>query len=280
MSTPNTILVVDDDTAHRTMLKTSVGGWGYAIAEADDGETAIAMVRARPYDLILMDVRMLNVSGLVALTAIKAINPSIPVVIMTAFSSVETAVEALKQGAHDYLTKPLDFDKLRVTIKRAMEHTRLREENRRLRESLGLQFERSQIIGHSPVMLKLLDTAAQVAASEATVLISGESGTGKEIIAGLIHFNSPRRKGPWVRLNCAAITETLLESELFGHEKGAFTGAERRREGRFQQADGGSLFLDEVSEMSLACRSNCCGSCRNGSLPAWAAMPWNASMFA
>jgi len=252
MSTHNSILVVDDDTAHRTMLKTLVGGWGYAIAEADDGASAIGMVRQQPYDLVLMDVRMLKVSGLEALSAIKAINPAIPVVIMTAFSSVETAVAALKQGAHDYLTKPLDFDKLRITIERAMEHTRLKEENRRLRESLGLQFDRSRIIARSPAMLKLLDTAAQVASSEATVLISGESGTGKEIIAGAIHFNSPRREGPFVRLNCAAITETLLESELFGHEKGAFTGAERRREGRFRQADGGSLFLDEVSEMPLS----------------------------
>ena len=252
MSTRNTILVVDDDTAHRTMLNTLVGGWGYAIAEADDGESAIHMVRDQVYDLVLMDVRMLKVSGLEALSAIKAINPSIPVVIMTAFSSVETAVAALKQGAHDYLTKPLDFEKLRITIELAMEHTRLREENRQLRESLGLQFDRTRIIGQSPAMLKLLDTVAQVAPSEATVLISGESGTGKEIIAGAIHFNSPRREGPFVRLNCAAITETLLESELFGHEKGAFTGAERRREGRFHQADGGSLFLDEVSEMPLS----------------------------
>jgi two-component system response regulator HydG len=252
MSTRDTILVVDDDTAHRTMLKTLVGGWGYAITEADDGESAIGMVRQQPYDLVLMDVRMLKVSGLEALNAIKAVNPAIPVVIMTAFSSVETAVAALKQGAHDYLTKPLDFDKLRITIERAMEHTRLKEENRRLRESLGLQFDRSRIIARSPAMLKLLDTAAQVASSEATVLISGESGTGKEIIAGAIHFNSPRSEGPFVRLNCAAITETLLESELFGHEKGAYTGADRRREGRFQQADGGSLLLDEVSEMPLA----------------------------
>jgi two-component system response regulator HydG len=210
------------------------------------------MVRQHPYDLVLMDVRMLKVSGLEALTAIKAINPAIPVVIMTAFSSVETAVAALKQGAHDYLTKPLDFDKLRITIERAMEHTRLKEENRRLRKSLGLQFDRSRIIARSPAMLKLLDTAAQVASSEATVLISGESGTGKELIAGAIHFNSPRSEGPFVRLNCAAVTETLLESELFGHEKGAYTGADRRREGRFQQADGGSLLLDEVSEMPLA----------------------------
>ncbi len=251
MSSLNTILVVDDDTAHRTMLHTLVGGWGYEILEADDGETAIRMVEERPYDLILMDVRMLKVSGLEALSAIKAINPAIPVVIMTAFSSVETAVAALKQGAHDYLTKPLDFDKLRLTIERAMEHTRLREENQRLRESLGRQFVRDRIIGQSPAVVALLDTVAQVAASEATVLVSGESGTGKELIAGAVHFNSPRREGPFVRLNCAAVTETLLESELFGHEKGAFTGAERRRDGRFAQADGGSLFLDEVSEMSL-----------------------------
>jgi two-component system response regulator HydG len=170
---------------------------------------------------------------------------------MTAYSSIETAVAALKQGAHDYLTKPLDFDKLRLTLDRAMEHTRLKEENRLLRESLGQQFDSQNIIGKSPSMLKLLETVAQVAPSEATVLISGESGTGKELIAGALHFNSLRKNGAFVKINCAAITETLLESELFGHEKGAFTGADRRKEGRFSQAHGGTLFLDEVSEMSL-----------------------------
>jgi two-component system response regulator HydG len=194
---------------------------------------------------------MLKVSGLEALAAIKSINPAIPVVIMTAYSSVETAVAALTQGAHDYLTKPLDFDKLRITLERAMEHSRLKAENRLLRERLGLQFDRRHIIGRSAAMVRLFDSVAQVAPSEATVLIAGESGTGKELIAGAIHFNSSRRDGPFVRLNCAAITETLLESELFGHEKGAFTGADRRREGRFFQADGGSLLLDEVSEMPL-----------------------------
>jgi two-component system response regulator HydG len=209
------------------------------------------MVRQQPYDLVLMDVRMLNISGLEALAAIKSINPAIPVVIMTAYSSVETAVAALTQGAHDYLTKPLDFDKLRITLERAMEHSRLKAENRLLRERLGLQFDRRHIIGQSTAMVRLFDSVAQVAPSEATVLIAGESGTGKELIAGAIHFNSSRRDGPFVRLNCAAITETLLESELFGHEKGAFTGADRRREGRFFQADGGSLLLDEVSEMPL-----------------------------
>ncbi len=246
-----TILVVDDDDAHRTMLRTLVGGWGYDIVEADDGSTAIEKVQERPFDLILMDVRMLKVSGLEALERIKAFNPAIPVTIMTAYSSVETAIEALKKGAYDYLTKPLDFDKLRLTIERALEHTRLKEENRLLKENLGKHFDMQNIIGRSPAMISLLETVAHVAPSEATVMITGESGTGKELIAGVIHHNSPRKDGPFVKLNCAAITETLLESELFGHEKGAFTGADRRKEGRFYQANQGSIFLDEVSEMPL-----------------------------
>ena len=245
------ILVVDDDTAHRTMLRTLIGGWGFKVEEADDGAAAIEKVEHRAYDLVLMDVRMVKVSGLEALGRIKAFNPAIPVIIMTAYSSVETAVQALKQGAHDYLTKPLDFDKLRLTLNRAMEHYRLKEENRRLKERLDEKFDRRNIIGGSPAMVQLLETVAQVAPSEATVLITGDSGTGKELIAGAIHYNSGRRQGPFVKLNCAALTETLLESELFGHEKGAFTGAERRKEGRIKQADGGSLFLDEVSEMPL-----------------------------
>ena len=250
MTQRKTVLVVDDDDAHRTMLRTLVGGWGYDIVEADDGSTAMEKVKEQPFDLILMDVRMLKVSGLEALERIKAFNPAIPVTIMTAYSSVETAVEALKKGAYDYLTKPLDFDKLRLTIERAMEHTRLKEENRLLRENLGKHFDMQNIIGRSPAMISLLETVAHVAPSEATVMITGESGTGKELIAGVIHYNSPRKDGPFVKINCAAITETLLESELFGHEKGAFTGADRRKEGRFYQANQGSIFLDEVSEMS------------------------------
>jgi two-component system, NtrC family, response regulator HydG len=251
MKVKNTILVVDDDLAHRTMLRTLISGWGYSVTEADDGESAIAAVLERPFDLILMDVRMIKISGLAALSEIKAFNPAIPVLIMTAYASVETAVEALKKGAYDYLTKPLDFDELRLTIERAMEHTHLKEENRLLKESLGNRFDRRNLVGRSAAMTKLLDTVALVAPSEATVLIDGESGTGKEMIAGAIHFNSLRKNGPFVKINCAAITETLLESELFGHEKGSFTGADRRKEGKFRQADGGSIFLDEVSEMSL-----------------------------
>ncbi len=246
------ILVVDDDASHRIMLQTLLTGWGYDVSQADDGDKAVEAVRAKPFDLVLMDIRMIRVSGIAALEQIKNFNPAIPVILMTAYASVETAVGALKRGAYDYLTKPLDFDELRHAIDRALEHRDLKEENLILKETLGRNFDRRNIIGRSPVMTKLLETVAQVAPTEATVLITGESGTGKEIIAGAIHFNSPRRDRPFVRLNCAALTETLLDAELFGHEKGAFTGADRRKEGKFRQADGGTLFLDEVSEMSLA----------------------------
>ena len=251
MKAENIVLVVDDDHAHRTMLRTLIGGWGYKVAEADDGSTAIDRVKEQPFDLVLMDIRMVKVSGIEALEKIKVLNPAIPVIIMTAYSSVETAVETLQKGAYDYLTKPIDFDKLKLTIQRAMEHVQLKEENRLLRQSLDRQFDRQNIIGRSRVMVSLLETVAQVAPSEATVLLTGESGTGKGLIAGAIHVNSARKKGPFIKINCAALTETLLESELFGHEKGAFTGAERRKEGCFLQADGGSIFLDEVSEMSV-----------------------------
>jgi len=247
-----TVLVVDDDRGHRIMLRTLISGWDYAVEEADDGQEAIDKVHERAFDLILMDIRMIKVSGLEALAEIQKYNPAIPIIIMTAYSSVETAVAALKQGAYDYLTKPLDFDELRLVMARAVDHRYLKEENRLLKERLGEQFNTQNIIGRSQVMVKLLETVAQVAPSEATVLVTGESGAGKELIAGAVHYNSPRKDAPFVKMNCAAVTETLLESELFGHEKGAFTGAHRRKEGKFRQADGGSLFLDEVGEMSLS----------------------------
>ena len=249
---PSHILIVEDDASHRIMLRTLLSGWGYAVQEAGDGGEAVQMVQIGPFDLILMDIRMLKVSGLEALHRIKTINPAIPVIIMTAYASVETALTALKNGAYDYLIKPLDFDELRLTMERAMEHHVLRQENRQLRLSLSSQFSYRNMIGRSPVMVRLLETIEQVAPSDATVLISGESGTGKELVAGAIHYNSLRKDGPFIKVNCAALTETLLESELFGHEKGAFTGAIRRKEGRIFQAHQGTLFLDEISEMSAA----------------------------
>ncbi len=245
------ILVVDDDTAHRAMLKALLGGWGYQVVEADDGGSAVERVTLGPFDLVLMDIRMLKVSGIAALERIKAINPVIPVILMTAYSSVETAVDALRKGAYDYLTKPLDFDRLRHTMGHAMEHVQLQEENRRLKETMGERFDRKNIIGNSPAMSRLLETVAQVAPTEATVLITGESGTGKELIAGALHVNSERRGGPFVKVNCAALTETLLESELFGHEKGAFTHALTQKKGLLEEADGGTLFLDEIGDIHL-----------------------------
>lgn len=245
------ILVVDDDPGHLMTLKTIIKSWGYTAEGVDDGAKAVQKVREAPYDIILMDVRMAVMSGIEALKKIKEYNPSIPILIMTAYSSVESAVGAMKAGAYDYLTKPLDFDELKMTIERALEHVGLKEENKALKEKLGLDLELKNIIGKSRPVKELVDMVAMIAPSEATVLIMGESGTGKELVARAIHSNSSRREGPLVIVNCAALTETLLESELFGHEKGAFTGADKKREGRFMQAHKGTIFLDEIGEMSL-----------------------------
>jgi two-component system response regulator HydG len=246
-----TVLIADDDSGHLAALQTIMRSWGYRVEGTDDGLGAVAKVREKPFDLILMDVRMAEMSGLEALKAIKEYNPAIPILIMTAYSSVESAVEALKAGAYDYLTKPLDFEVLNMTVERALEHTRLQAENVDLKRRLQGSFTLAHIIGKSPPMKDLLDMVAMVAPTEATALITGESGTGKELIAKAIHYNSPRKDRPLVVVNCAALTETLLESELFGHEKGAFTGADRRRDGRFMQANRGTIFLDEIGEMSF-----------------------------
>lgn len=244
------ILIVDDDLAHRSMLKTIIKGWGYDVAEADDGDVAVAMVQEQSYDSILMDIRMVKMDGITALERIKEYNPSIPVLIMTAFSSVDTAVKALKIGAYDYLTKPLDFDVLKLTLERMLDHTRLVTENKELRSIL--EPDTMGMVGNSEVIKELRQIIATVAPSDASVLITGESGTGKELVANAIHNASSRADETFVAINCAALSENLLESELFGHERGAFTGADRRREGRFVQADGGTLFLDEVGEIPVS----------------------------
>jgi two-component system response regulator HydG len=245
---PTRILIVDDDPGHLAALKTLIRSWGYAVETASDGAAAVETVTSSQLDLVLMDIRMAHMSGIEALEKIKAYNPSIPVIIMTAYSSVPSAVEALKAGAYDYLIKPMDFDVLKQTIERAREHAGLKAENLLLKSKPAGDLDLVNIIGRSSAMKALIDMVAMVAPSEATVLITGESGTGKELVARALHFNSPRREKPLVVVNCAAITETLLESELFGHEKGAFTGADKRHEGRFMQADQGTIFLDEISE--------------------------------
>ncbi|WP_027191445.1 sigma-54-dependent transcriptional regulator [Fundidesulfovibrio putealis] len=249
------LLVVDDDPGHRTMLRTVLKDWGYGVEEAENGEKAVELVRGTPFDLILMDVRMAGMSGIDALKEIKVYNPAIPVLIMTAYSNVETAIEALKSGAYDYLIKPLDLDVLRLASERALEHSLLKSENIFLRERLGSSIDTQGMIGNSQAIFQVMETVAMIAPSEATVLITGESGTGKELVAKAIHANSPRRNGPFIAVNCAALTESLLESELFGHERGAFTGADKRREGRFLLADKGTIFLDEIGETSAAMQS-------------------------
>ena len=243
------ILIVDDERVHRFMLRSLFAEWGWDAEEADDGSTAVAAVEQGPWDVILMDVRMTTMDGMEALKRIHALNPAIPVVIMTAYSSVDSAVAAIEQGAHDYLTKPLDFDRLRTTLEVAMGHRQQEETVEEPGQPFG---DDGRIIGSSAPMVALWDLIVHVAPTEATVLINGESGTGKELVASALHHKSLRSSGPFVKVNCAALAETLLESELFGHERGAFTGADRRREGRFVQAHGGTLFLDEIGETSPA----------------------------
>ena len=247
-----TVLVVDDDAAHARMLKILMTDWGYEIHLADDGTSAIKMVKNQSFDMVLMDMKMVKMSGMEALQLIREYRPSLPVIIMTAYSSVNTAVKALKIGAYDYLTKPLDFDKLKLTIDRIFETVSLKIENRDLKNRLDEKALKHDIIGKSPAILALLDIINMVAPTEANVLVVGESGTGKELVSSAIHYNSSRKHKPYVRINCAAITESLLESELFGHEKGSFTGADKKRKGKFLQADKGSILLDEIGEMSLA----------------------------
>ena len=248
------ILVVDDEQVHRYMLCSMFKEWGYHCVEADDGDTAVKVIEKRDFDAVLMDVKMARMSGLEAFSQISKIRPALPVIIMTAYSSVDDAVELMKNGAHDYLTKPLDFDRLKLTLERALDHRRVQEkkQQRQREQPQDSDALKTSIIGNSSQITELLEMISYVAPTEATVLITGESGTGKELVAESLHENSERSAKPFVKVNCAALAESLLESELFGHEKGAFTGAEKRREGTFVQADGGTLFLDEIGETTTA----------------------------
>ena len=261
-----TVLVVDDDDAHRGMLRMMLKSWGYTVEEAADGDEAVEKVHAKAFDAVLTDVRMGKVNGIEAMKQILSYNPSLPVILMTAYSSVETAVDALRIGAYDYLIKPLDFDALKETLNKAIEHSRLGVENRELRRQFSEENASTEILGRSPAITSMLSMIRTVAPTEATVLITGESGTGKELVARALHAQSLRKDEPLVTVNCAALAETLLESELFGHEKGAFTGADKRREGRFKQADRGTLFLDEIGEMPIGVQAKLLRALQQGEI--------------
>lgn len=261
-----TILVVDDDDAHRGMLRMMLKTWGYAVEEASDGDEAVAAVREKSFAAVLTDVRMGKVNGIEAMKQILSYNPSLPVILMTAYSSVETAVEALRIGVYDYLIKPLDFDALKATLARAIEHSHMGVENRELRRQLSEENKSPEILGRSSAITSMLAMIRTVAPTEATVLVTGESGTGKELVARALHSQSLRKDAPLVTVNCAALAETLLESELFGHEKGAFTGADRRRDGRFKQADHGTLFLDEIGEMPFSVQAKLLRALQQGEI--------------
>jgi len=245
------ILVVEDGKSQREMLRDFLKSEGHAVMEAADGETALQHVRNHHFDLLLLDYRMPGMDGMDVLKAVKAINPEIDVVIITAHGTIETAVEAMKAGALDYIMKPLEFDELLILVDRVAERRNLIRENELLRKELrDKSITTDQIIYRSAPMQELINMAGRVANSRATVLLQGESGTGKELFARLVHQLSPRSNKPIITVNCNALSENLLESELFGHEKGSFTGAGARRIGRFEEADGGTLFLDEIGEIT------------------------------
>ena len=252
MASRGRILIVDDEANARAALSEILREEGYTTETAADGFKALGKLEEFLPDVVLTDLKMPGLDGIGLMEKAQATRSEATFVVMTAFGSIESAVEAVKKGAYNYLTKPLDFQVLAVVVERAVERARLMQENSRLRERLRERNAFGHVIATHPSMVKLLRLVEQVAPGRASVLIQGETGTGKELIAEMIHRASPRAKAPLVRLNCAALSESLLESELFGHEKGSFTGAVARREGRFEQAGGGTVFLDEVSEIPLA----------------------------
>jgi len=249
MADPFRILVVDDEPAQRELVGGFLRKHGFDVVEAGGGREAVARFKQEAFDLVLTDQRMPDLSGLEVLEAVRSTSPETAVVIITAYGTIETAVSAVKAGAADYLTKPLNLDDLLHRVHQVRERQRLVAENRELREALAERHRVEGIIGDSGRMQEVLSLVRRVAPSDATVLIRGESGTGKELIARALHYASPRAAGPLVKVNCAALAESLLEAELFGHEKGAFTGAVASRKGRFELADGGSIFLDEIGDL-------------------------------
>jgi DNA-binding NtrC family response regulator len=251
MSPSFQLLVVDDDTAMREMLASLFRDRGYQVTEADSAATAIEQARDAPFDVILSDIRMPGKSGIEMVGELRELRPEAPVVLMTGFGSIDSAVESMRAGAFDYITKPFEPETVALTIERALERRALEEENRRLRRAVDQTSSFGDLIGESPAMREIFALIRKVSHSSSSVLITGESGTGKEVVARTIHYSGNRSSRPFVPINCTAIPEGLLESELFGHVRGAFTGAHTSKQGLFEKADTGTLFLDEIGDMSL-----------------------------
>jgi two-component system response regulator AtoC len=246
------ILVVDDDAVARGLLADALRKEGYEVEEAVGGAGAVEFGRRTPFDVVLTDIRMGEVDGFAVLQEFKQHSPDTSIVLLTAFGTMEGAIEGIRQGAYDYLAKPFKKEEILLVVQRSLEHSRLVRENARFREELRDRQDRSRLIGSSPLMLEVYKLVARVSSGKSTVLIEGESGTGKELIARAIHANSPRRERPFVPVNCAALPDTLLESELFGHEKGAFTDAIGAKKGLFEAAHEGTIFLDEIGDVGPA----------------------------
>jgi two-component system response regulator HydG len=256
MSTKSKLLVVDDELIVRDSLDKWFREEGYEVAVADSAQEALAKMAAGRFDLALVDIKMPGVDGVELQKRMHEIDPDMLVIIMTGYASVETAVTALKNGAYDYVSKPFDPDDMAHTVRNALAHKRVEKENARLRETVASVVRPQEMIGQSPAMIRVFEAIQTVGPTDATVLITGESGTGKELCARAIHAASPRHYNPLVVIHCGALAETLLESELFGHEKGAFTGAQYRKKGSFEVADGGTVFLDEIGDISLKTQSD------------------------
>ncbi len=246
------VLVADDDALTREVLAETLGRCGCEVVLATDGASAVRALEREDFDLVLTDVKMPEKSGMDVLVRAREVNRDAPVVLMTAYGTIESAVEAMKNGAFDYIVKPFSPDRVEVLLQRVGEWRALLRENRYLRSEVSGRTSGDELVGEHPKLLEAVETVRRVAPTKATLLVQGESGTGKELVARLAHFSSDRADGPFIKVNCAALSETLLESELFGHEKGAFTGAIARREGRFELAHGGTLLLDEISEIPVA----------------------------
>jgi DNA-binding NtrC family response regulator len=246
------ILVVDDDKLVNEFVEETLTRSGYDVTTAMSAEDALELIEIEEFDLILSDVRMPRMDGIELLKRVRKLSPSTVVIMITAFGTVKNAVEAMKIGAFDYILKPFPPDELELNVKRALQLHSLQVENDLLRGEVGRKYSFESIVGKNKVLTDVFDLVRVAADSKATILITGESGTGKELFARAIHYNSPRKAGPFIRVNCASLPENLIESELFGHEKGAFTGAIRQSKGRFELADGGTILLDEISEMPMS----------------------------